>query len=112
MFGMARQICKTYLSEKLNADQGVNWGRQKRLFPLYVMFCIFFSYDDEAERITQYERIVLEDLEKIEIGECLNAPNLKISFCGKFLPFRFSKNIAFFFFHFFLAIVDLFCELH
>lgn len=33
---------------------------------------IFFSicsYDDEAERITQYERIVLEDLEKIEIGE-------------------------------------------
>ncbi|XP_029188502.2 phosphatidylinositide phosphatase SAC2-like [Acropora millepora] len=26
------------------------------------------SYDDEAERITQYERIVLEDLEKIEIG--------------------------------------------
>lgn len=26
------------------------------------------SYDDEAERITQYERIALEDLEKIEIG--------------------------------------------
>ena len=31
-----------------------------------VMFC---SYDDEAERITQYERIALEDLEKIEIGK-------------------------------------------
>ena len=88
MFGMARQI----LPQKLNADQGV------RLFPLYVMFCMFFSYDDEAERITQYERIVLEDLEKIEIGECLNAPNLKISFCGKLLPFPFSKNIALFFF--------------
>ena len=58
------------------------------------MFCMFFSYDDEAERITQYERIVLEDLEKIEIGECLNAPNLKISLCGKLLPFPFSKNIA------------------
>lgn len=26
------------------------------------------SYDDEAERITQYERIALDDLEKIEIG--------------------------------------------
>lgn len=26
------------------------------------------SYDDEAERITQYERIALEDLEKVEIG--------------------------------------------
>ena len=97
MFGMAGQTCKTYLPEKLNADQSVNWGRQKILFPLYVMFCMFFSYDDEAERITQYERIVLEDLEKIEIGECLNAPNLKISFCGKLLPFPFSKNIALFF---------------
>ena len=32
-------------------------------------FFLNFSYDDEAERITQYERITLEDLEKIEIGE-------------------------------------------
>lgn len=57
----------------------------------------FFSYDDEAERITQYERIVLEDLEKIEIGKCLNAPNLKIFFFGKLIPFPFSKNIALYF---------------
>lgn len=35
------------------------------------IFCIFCSYDDEAEKITQYERIALEDLEKVEIGECL-----------------------------------------
>lgn len=33
------------------------------------VFFLNFSYDDEAERITQYERITLEDLEKIEIGE-------------------------------------------
>ena len=36
-----------------------------------IIFGIFCSYDDEAERITQYERIALEDLEKVEIGECL-----------------------------------------
>ena len=39
------------------------------------MYCFFLicSYDDEAERITQYERIALEDLEKVEIGECFIA---------------------------------------
>lgn len=109
MFGMARQICKTYLSEKLNADQGVNWGR---LFPLYVMFCMFFSYDDEAERITQYERIVLEDLEKIEIGECLNAPTSKYLFVVNYFLSPSRKTLHSFFFHFFLANVDPFCELH
>ena len=33
-----------------------------------------FSYDDEAEKVTQYERIDLEDLEKIEIGKRLFYP--------------------------------------
>ena len=39
------------------------------IFYYYLFFFSICSYDDEAERITQYERIALEDLEKIEIGE-------------------------------------------
>ena len=31
--------------------------------------CLYHSYDDEAEKVTQYERIALEDVDKIEIGE-------------------------------------------
>lgn len=75
----------------------VKLGKTKKTISIVCNVLYFFSYDDEAERITQYERIVLEDLEKIEIGKCLNAPNLKISFSGKLLPFTFSQNIALYF---------------
>ena len=38
-----------------------------------IRFClIIFRYGDEEEQITQYQRIFLEDIEKIEIGNNLN----------------------------------------
>ncbi|KAL9982827.1 hypothetical protein ACROYT_G004936 [Oculina patagonica] len=43
------------------------------------------SYDDEAERITQYERIAVEDLEKIEIG-------FETSFKSKYLFIRIYRR--------------------
>ncbi|KAJ7385551.1 Phosphatidylinositide phosphatase SAC2 [Desmophyllum pertusum] len=43
------------------------------------------SYDDEAERITQYERIALEDVEKIEIG-------FETSFKSKYLFIRLYRR--------------------
>ena len=30
---------------------------------------IYFSYDDDAEKITQYERVNIEDMEAIGIGK-------------------------------------------
>ena len=45
------------------------FSKKERYTHSFRCCCFFLSYDDEAERITQYERIALEDLEKIEIGE-------------------------------------------
>lgn len=36
---------------------------------LFICFC-FYSYDEEADKVNQYQRLNLEGLEKIEIGEC------------------------------------------
>lgn len=46
---------------------------------------LFNSYDDDAEQITQYERIGLEDVDKIEIGKTviLRTPYFVLSFTTK-----------------------------
>lgn len=33
--------------------------------------CLISSYDEEADKVNQYQRLSLEGLEKIEIGECV-----------------------------------------
>ena len=40
---------------------------------LFVSPPVLYRYDDDEEQITKYQRIFLEDIEKIEIGEMLSS---------------------------------------
>ena len=34
----------------------------------FILVFVCFSYDDEADRVTRYQKILLEDLDRMEIG--------------------------------------------
>lgn len=52
---------------------------------ILMLFLILFplsSYDDEVDKVNQYQRLSLEDLEKIEIGKFKDTNQVKGSkFC-------------------------------
>lgn len=40
---------------------------------LHLRHNLYHSYDEEADKVNQYQRLILEGLEKIEIGKTLKS---------------------------------------
>lgn len=63
------------------------WSQRQTHILLLTSLLPFPSYDDEVDKVNQYQRLSLEDLEKIEIGKCKHINPLPPSPCGGGLPF-------------------------
>ena len=70
----------------------VNWFRSTVLWSIHCVF-LLISYDEEADKVNQYQRLNLEGMEKIEIGNVLHSIYTEKFKCHQIRHWTIQRNV-------------------